>query len=166
MRRNRAGLSSRRQFKLAYLIMAHSKSPQAFFNLQDMIELFDDGQAIIMIHVDAKSPELQLKIFDWLEQRHTDKPQNQVNVFLQKNVFNNIWGHISLVYTQLAGFWELQDLADWEYVINLSCHDYPLRRNNEVYNFLTSPSRKGKVWINHWMQDYGNKWICSRKPTY
>ncbi len=155
MRKHRVGISNRRQFKLAYLIMAHSMAPQAFFNLQDMVELFDDGQAIIMIHVDAKSAELQRKVTKWLDERHSEKLPDQVNVFLQKNVFDNIWGHISLVYTQLAGFWELQDLADWEYVINLSCHDYPLRRNNEIYSYLTSSSRGGKIWINYWMQEYG-----------
>lgn len=51
---------------------------------------------------------------------------------------------------QLNGFWELLDLGDWEYVINLSNTDWPLRRNADVYKYLDAPKYKGKSQIRWW----------------
>jgi hypothetical protein len=39
------------------------------------------------------------------------------NIHVSEKRFSNIWGHITLVYSQLNGFWELMDMADWYFIL-------------------------------------------------
>ena len=138
---------SRRGYKLAYLIMAREED--SFENLKHLISLIDDGMAFIMIHIDLKYPSYRKNVKDWLKEK--DEPNNgQGNVYLTRKSFRNIFGHISLVYTQLSAFWEMQDMVDFEYAINLSCYDYPLRRNQDIYRTLSMSTVAEKSWISHW----------------
>jgi Core-2/I-Branching enzyme len=139
---------ARRKFKLAYLIMVHELS--GFHQLCNLLTTLDDGGAIIMIHVDARvqSNELYYKIKSWTEKRTLTSPDSAI--FLTKKRFSNIWGHISLVFTQLSGFWELLDLADWDYVINLSNYDYPLKSNAEIHDCLSKTGQMDKNYIEYW----------------
>ncbi|KAJ3205022.1 hypothetical protein HK099_000952 [Clydaea vesicula] len=45
------------------------------------------------------------------------------------------------------GFFELADIADWDYVVNLSANDYTLRSPKFVYKYLQTTNPK-KLWIN------------------
>ncbi|KAI9349295.1 hypothetical protein DFJ73DRAFT_834136 [Zopfochytrium polystomum] len=65
--------------------------------------------------------------------------------------YKGMWGHISLVLMQLSGYWELLDLADWDYVINLSAVDYPLRTSREIVRVLDLPETRGRLWIEAWV---------------
>jgi hypothetical protein len=138
---------TRRKFKLAYLVMVHDKG--GFKQLCKLLELLDDGNAIIMVHVDARkqSQALYDMLYKWINKRSADGTSS---IFLAKHRFSNIWGHISLVFTQLSGFWELLDLADWDYVINLSNYDYPIKRNNQIHTFLSNEKYKGMNFLEYW----------------
>ena len=140
---------SRKKFKIAYLLMIHEYN--GFPHVQLLLKMLDDGDAIILIHVDArpKSNALYTKMESWIAERtkELDRPSN---IFMAKYRFNNIWGHVSLVLTQLSGFWELLDMADWDYVINLSNYDYPIKSNAVIHKYLSLPKNKNKNWIEYW----------------
>ncbi|KAI8824198.1 core-2/I-branching enzyme-domain-containing protein [Fimicolochytrium jonesii] len=145
----------RRKYKLAYLMMIHKVS--TWQQLQDMIEILDDGNAIFLIHVDVLATELSATVKAWIEARDKAGSGNDVvgtprlgNVFLAQTTYEGMWGHVSLVWMQLSGFWELLDLADWEYVINLSAHDWPLRTSQQIYETLNSTKHKGMEHIEWW----------------
>ncbi|KAJ3212041.1 hypothetical protein HDU67_004101 [Dinochytrium kinnereticum] len=147
----------RRKYQIAYLLMVHGE-PKMLENVIELIDQLDDGSAIILIHVDQKWKALYNQITLYLEQREAtinaklrpDSPPEPCNVFMAKNRFDGLWGHSSLVRMQLSGFWELLDLADWDYVINLSGEDFPLRRSREIYRVLQMEKHQGFNWIEHW----------------
>ena len=142
--------ANRKKFKLAFLIMVHEL--KGFPNLVKLLEILDDGEAVILIHVDGKSSckQLYLKIEEWIKNR---KSLQESNVHLAKYRNHNIWGHSSLVLTQLSGFWELQELGDWDFVINLSNYDWPLKKNKQVYEAL----ELGKNYIEWWNENGTSK---------
>jgi hypothetical protein len=146
----------RKKYPLAYLVMVHDKS--GFKQLFTLLELLDDGDAIILVHVDARpaSAALYSLLTNFIHQRRAKKPECAIH--LAKHRFSNIWGHISLVFTQLSGFWELLDMAEWDYVINLSNYDFPLKRNKQIYQslLLYGPTN----FIEYW-PDTGSPFSCS-----
>lgn len=142
----------RQKFKMAYLLMIHELN--GYVHAVNLLETLDDGDAIVLIHVDArpKSKQLYNNIEMWVSKR--EKELGRVpNIHFAKHRFSNIWGHISLVFTQLSGFWELLDMADWDYMINLSNYDYPIKSNAIIHRFLSK--YKDKNWIQYW-EDTGN----------
>ncbi|KAJ3195497.1 Xylosyltransferase 2 [Irineochytrium annulatum] len=151
----------KRKYQIAFLIMCHGDT---FENVRELIEQLDDGSALILIHVDGKAlvppvnSYLHGNLTDYV--RHREKQMNAKlrpgetpvpgNVFMAKTRFEGLWGHSSLVRMQLSGFWELADLGDWDYVINLSAEDFPLRRPREIYRVLQMEKHKGSNWLEHW----------------
>lgn len=140
--------TQKKHYKIAYLFMVHEK--RGFQQLCTTLELLDDGDAIILIHVDARtqSNEFFGLIQTWIRKRKDIRGDSAIH--LAKKRFSNIWGHISLVFTQLSGFWELLDIADWDYIINVSNYDYPLVSNNEMHTILRRPETAGKNFIQYW----------------
>ncbi|KAJ3032967.1 hypothetical protein HDV00_006876, partial [Rhizophlyctis rosea] len=139
----------RRKYKLAYLFLVHEVlgAPQ----LEMLIDILDDGNALILIHVDARSQQLHNNLDQYIKKREFQKGQRvgRGNVHLAQKRFPCIWGHSSLVLAQLSGFWELRDLAEWEYVINLSNFDWPLVRNGRILEVLNGMGRRN--WIEYWV---------------
>lgn len=140
----------RRKFKIAYLLMVHDI--KGFEQITLLLDILDDGDAITLIHVDAreKCEKLYKKLDKWVSDRSDKNPESAI--FMARNRFHNIWGHISLVFTQLAGFWELLDLADWDYIINLSNYDWPIKRNAQIHKLLSQEKYKNKNFIEYWSE--------------
>lgn len=140
---------ARKRFKMAYLLMIHELHgfPHAVY----LLDLLDDGDAIILIHIDArpKSSPLIPKLTSWLSNRKQSLGRDP-NIHFAQHRYFNIWGHISLVFTQLSGFWELLDMADWDYLVNLSNYDFPIKSNSVIHSFLSQPQYKDKNWIEYW----------------
>jgi hypothetical protein len=113
--------------KLGYVIMAHSRN--ALAQLVSLITLLNDGDAFILVHIDARQDDL----YSDLQFRMRDVK----NVYLTPHRKGGRWGHASLVFLQLSAMWELIATADVDYVINLSAHDYPLARNRDVHAELS-----------------------------
>ncbi|KAJ1548395.1 hypothetical protein HK405_003388, partial [Cladochytrium tenue] len=130
----------RRHYSIAYLIMVHGSPAAALANLQSIVSELDDGSAVFLVHVDLNSAKLRERVAEWIQERDRTvterirssggtvgsaddaaEPGGAIhsNVFLAQYSYRGLWGHISLVWMQLSGFWELLDLADWDYVINL-----------------------------------------------
>ncbi|KAJ3051908.1 hypothetical protein HK097_007076 [Rhizophlyctis rosea] len=143
----------RRKYKIAYLFLVHEVL--GFPQLEMLINILDDGQALLLIHVDARSDSLHAQLTHFITKREKSSrlPLGSGNVFLAKKRFPCIWGHSSLVLAQLSGFWELRDLAEWEYVVNLSNFDWPLVRNGKILEVLNGADEgKGaKNWIEFWV---------------
>jgi hypothetical protein len=78
------------RFKLAYLIMVHES--KGFPHLVQLLEFLDDGDAIILVHVDARSRSSSLyqKIVQWIRKRKATKRMGG-NVHLARFRFHNIW---------------------------------------------------------------------------
>ncbi|KAJ3100817.1 Xylosyltransferase 2 [Phlyctochytrium bullatum] len=147
----------RRKYHFAYLLMVHGNKTM-IENVQNMLDILDDGSAIFLIHVDLKSKELYTAVADLIERREAamnakwrpKDPPVPGNVFLAQNRFDGLWGHASLVNIEVSGFWELLDLADWEFVINVSGFDFPMRYSREIYRVMSLKKNKGKQFINYW----------------
>ncbi|KAJ3216119.1 Xylosyltransferase 2 [Dinochytrium kinnereticum] len=157
IRPNTAGVNvipgPRRKYKLAYLLMVDGDE-SLITNIRILLDNLDDGSAIILIHVDEKSRELRAAIDELVAERDATLGRSGPgNVFISKKTYDGMWGHVSLIFIQLNGYWELMELADWEYVINLSAFDFPLRASREVYRVLNQSSNRGKLWIEYWDDD-------------
>ncbi len=155
--------SPKRIYKLAYYIMFHD--PNSLENLKNLIDIVDDGElAVILIHIDEKAAEHTDALKQYILSRHAKlSPSSDLsrdsdihNIFLFNKNHKIIYGHVSMVFTQLDGFWALEQLAEWEYVINLSCYDYPLVRNDVIYRTLSQKEYKGKSIISSWFETTGN----------
>ncbi|KAI9095526.1 core-2/I-branching enzyme-domain-containing protein [Phlyctochytrium arcticum] len=140
----------RRRYPLAYLLMLHDI--QTFNQSQKLIEQLDDGTAVFLVHIDKRASVLRKSFLEWVDLRNS-KLKKLGNVFVAKTSFEGMWGHASLVWMQLSGYWELLDLADWDYTINLSGYDWPLRTSAEIYRTLNSTKHRGREHIQYWTQN-------------
>src|SRR5688500_2285792 len=112
-----------------------------------LLDKLDDSNAIILIHVDSRSATLYGFLQSMISTRDAAaaRPPNTGNIHLSRVRFSGVWGHISLVHMQLSGFFELRDLADWDYVINLSNYEWPLLDNLGIRNQLNKESGEKEI---------------------
>jgi len=109
--------------KLAYLITAY-KQPALF---KRVFEAIYDPENHYLVHIDKKSPaEVHGEIGSFL----ADYP----NARLMESS-NWVYGGYSAVEIQLRGMNELLAL-DWDYFINLTGQDFPLKTQAEIKAFL------------------------------
>ena len=131
-----------RPHRLAYLIMVHA----SYENTVHLVESLLDPFVTILIHVDAKAPALKRQLQQYLWKLSVDPRR----IRIMDRSFTGLWGSHTLVQMELAGFFELLDMnADWEWVVNLSGKDYPLRYNDIVYEDLRR-NYAGKSLIEFW----------------
>ncbi|TPX68329.1 hypothetical protein SpCBS45565_g03205 [Spizellomyces sp. 'palustris'] len=135
-------LPNRRRYKIAYLLLVHERL-DVFSTLFDALY---DQDGVFLIHVDAKRSDFRAEVHKWLITHKVYA--NSDNIFVMENSFNMNWGASSIVFGQLQGFFTLMDLADWDYVINLSGYDYPVRSSKAIHAILERDP--GKAYIEHW----------------
>src|SRR5688572_15518469 len=111
---------------IAYLILVH-RYPNQFKRLFKAIYHPDNHY---LIHVDKRSgTALQTEIQNFLA--------GFSNASLLKSE-KAIWGGYSLVDAELRGIKELLKLGKkWEFFINLSAQDFPLKSQTYIHNFLS-----------------------------
>ncbi|KAI8803347.1 core-2/I-branching enzyme-domain-containing protein [Cladochytrium replicatum] len=120
------------KYKLAYLIMVY----QDWRNAQILVDRLLDKNVFIAIHVDRDTEAVGIRsLLETYVQNRYPKAQN---IHILNNTLGVRWGHSSIVFAQLNGMFALLDLADWDFVINLSEHDYPLRKNWQIHSLLMS----------------------------
>ena len=129
------------KYKIAYFIML--KNPQELEAVKTVIEILDDGLSMFLIHVDSKSlsSNVDRAPLEWISTKS--------NVYRTEKSFKGQWGHASLAFIELYGLYELLDLAEWDFVINLSGTDFPLRKSRDIYNFLKSEGRINHTWVGY-----------------
>lgn len=111
---------------IAYLILVH-RYPNQFKRLFKAIY---HPANHYLIHVDKRSGvELQTEIQDFLA--------GYPNASLLKSE-KALWGGYSLVDAELRGIQELLKMGlKWEFFINLSAQDFPLKSQTYIHNFLS-----------------------------
>lgn len=126
----------KKSITIAYLILVH-RLPDQFKRLFKAIY---DPANFYLIHIDKKA---NLEIGE------------DVNIFLQKypNVHilkskNVVWGGYSMVQAELDGMKYLLEMnMKWDYFINLSGQDYPLKSQEIIKDFLSKNNGKSYIKI-------------------
>ena len=110
---------------IAYLILVH-RYPNQFKRLFKAIYHPDN---YYLIHVDKRSgTQLQKTVQDFL----SDYPN--ATMMISKNA---LWGGYSLIDAELRGIKQLLKMGrNWEFFINLSGQDFPLKSQNDIKKFL------------------------------
>ena len=131
----------KRHYHIAYVLMIHDKAE----NVAALLDALADPNAFVYIHIDMSAPEaFHQKIHDLIKGRQ--------DVAIMPNPFAVTWGHISLIWTEIRAFFDLLDLISFDYVINLSGADYPLKSAKTIYQHLEKKPRSNWVW---WRNDGG-----------
>lgn len=120
--------------KIAYMILVH-RFPEQFKRLFKAIY---DADNCYLIHIDKKADkEIHEAVKAFL------KPYTNVFIFKSQNV---VWGGYSMVQAELDGMnFLLNTKIEWDYFINLSGQDFPLRSQKIIREFLSRS--KGKNFI-------------------
>ncbi len=110
---------------IAYLILAH-RYPQQFKRLFKAIY---DPSNYYLIHIDKRSDSaVHEEIRDFLV--------GFANTALLQSE-NAVWGGYSLVDAELRGIEELLKMgAEWDFFINLSAQDFPIKSQKHIREFL------------------------------
>ena len=133
------GRSEKKHYKLAYLILIHDK-PENVEALIDAL-LSPDDSVFIYLHIDAENFEATIPYTREILQI----VQARKNVALMETRFAITWGHISMLWAEIRGFFDLLDMISFDYVINLSGSDYPLKTATVIYDHLQR--RPGGNWL-------------------
>ncbi|RZK40915.1 MAG: glycosyl transferase [Pedobacter sp.] len=121
---------------IAYFILVH-RLPNQFKRLFKAI--YEPGNSYL-IHIDKKaSVELKEEIRLFLQ------AFSDVYVMESENV---VWGGYSMVQAELDGIKHLLEInAKWDYFINLSGQDYPLKSQKIIRQFLTENNGKSYLKV-------------------
>ncbi|KAI8918388.1 core-2/I-branching enzyme-domain-containing protein [Powellomyces hirtus] len=143
----------RLRYKIAYLFLVH----EGLDTFTTLVDALYDTDGLFLIHVDSKRSDFKRKVHEWLEK--DEIYNNAKNIYVMPSPFNLNWGASSIVFAQLEGFFTLMDIADWDYVINVSGYDYPTRSTKAMHAILERDP--GKVYIEHWT-DPETEWRLER----
>jgi len=114
------------QIKIAYLILVH-RFPKQFKRLFKAIY---DQENYYLIHLDKKA---ESKTRADVEEFLADYPN--AYTLESKNV---VWGGYSMVQAELNGMKYLLDInATWDFFINLSGQDFPLKSQESIRDYLS-----------------------------
>lgn len=111
MRSNRINNRISRTFPIGYLLMVH-KNPDSVITLVKAI--YDPHLTLILIHVDAKYPEIHSHLSNFFSGNDLFK-----NVLVDPFPMKVYWGHSSMLFAQQYGFFKLYDMGRCSYFINL-----------------------------------------------
>ncbi|WP_066440822.1 beta-1,6-N-acetylglucosaminyltransferase [Chryseobacterium sp. CCH4-E10] len=132
---------SSRQVRIAYFIMIHHK-PDVF---RAMFEKIYTRDQFYLIHIDRKAKEevteeIQLYLMQY------------ANVFILESM-NIVPGGFSMIQAELNAMEYLLNVnKDWDYFINLSGEDYPLKSQNIIRQFLTA--NNGRNYLFYYDQKF------------
>jgi len=122
------------QIQIAYFILVH-RFPEQFKRLFKAIY---HPENYYLIHVDKKT---SLEIYDDIQ----GFLANFLNAYILESE-NVVWGGYSMVQTELSGIKYLLDInAEWDFFVNLSGQDFPLKSQDFIRDFLGK--NKGNSFI-------------------
>ena len=119
------------KIRLAYLIIVEEDEIM-FANL---LRVLWKPQHIFIVHIDIN-----------MERFRVDRAKETIylysNVYLLKNRFDGKDNGASLLYGQLQSVAKLLEISDdWDYLINLSEHDFPIKTNQFIEGVLLKESK-------------------------
>lgn len=116
---------SEKPIKIAYFILVH-RFPEQF---KRCFKAIYHPNNYYLIHLDKKASN---KIHENVREFLADFPNT--SILDSENV---VWGGYSMVQVELNGIKELLKLhTDWDFYINLSGQDFPLKSQDYIQNFL------------------------------
>ena len=114
--------STKPYYQLAYVILVHTN----FENVKALIEALAAPSVFIYVHIDlSASPLFKEEMQNLLEERG--------DFTIMPTSFHVTFAHISLLWIEIRAFFDLLDLIDFDYIINLSGSDYPLKSAETIY---------------------------------
>ena len=129
------------QIRIAYFIMVHHKPD----NFKLMFEKIYTRDQFYLIHIDRKAKE---KFTEEIQQYLIHFP----NVYILESM-NIVAGGFSMIQAELNAMEYLLNAAtEWDYFINLSGEDYPLKSQNIIRLFLTA--NNGRNYIFYYDQKF------------
>jgi hypothetical protein len=121
---------------IAYLVLVH-RLPEQF---KKLFKAIYEPSNFYLIHIDKKANQQ-------IGEEVTDFLQKYPNVHILKSE-NVIWGGYSMVQAELDGMKYLLEMdAKWDYFINLSGQDYPLKSQKIIKEFLSKNNGKNYIKI-------------------
>ncbi|MDP2090193.1 MAG: beta-1,6-N-acetylglucosaminyltransferase [Candidatus Gracilibacteria bacterium] len=119
-------LNDNNQINIAYLVLVH-RLPKQFKRLFKAIY---SPNNYYLIHIDKKADkDLHEEIKEFINDFQ--------NTYILESE-NIVWGGYSMVQVELNGIKKLLEISDkWDYFINLSGQDYPLKSQKEITNYLS-----------------------------
>lgn len=135
---HRVGEIPKKSISIAYLILVH-RLPNQF---KKLFKAIYDSSNFYLIHIDKKAnQEIGEDIKKFLQQ------YKNIHILDNENV---IWGGYSMVQAELNGMKYLLNMdAKWDYFINLSGQDYPLRSQKIIQEFLLENNGKSYIKIDN-----------------
>jgi hypothetical protein len=119
-------LHSDQHVRIAYFIMVHHK-PEVF---KAMFQKIYTRDQFYLIHIDRKAKE---EITDEIQMYLVRFP----NVYILESI-NIVSGGFSMIQAELDAMEFLLNVSqEWDYFVNLSGEDYPLKSQNIIRQFLT-----------------------------
>jgi hypothetical protein len=135
--------------RIVFIILAH-KLPEQLVRL---VRKLDTESSWFLIHVDKRTDS---KTF-----RKMKEPLStcQNVFFLDRHVSN--WGDLGILKATLKGIYKIRTLGlQFDYVINLSGQDYPLKSNHQIRRYLEQ--HEGQTFMeyfalpdDHWKRENG-----------
>ncbi|KAJ1567944.1 hypothetical protein HK096_008089, partial [Nowakowskiella sp. JEL0078] len=123
-------------YRLAFIVMGY----RDWENIAILLNRIYSKNVLIGIHIDDDHfYELQDRLLMYITARFVDHS----NIIFFQNPVKVVWGHVSMVYAELKVIFELLKIGTWDYIINLSEHDYPLKTNSQIHDELEKRFRKG-----------------------
>ncbi|MCT2406788.1 beta-1,6-N-acetylglucosaminyltransferase [Chryseobacterium antibioticum] len=127
--------------RIAYFIMVHHK-PEVF---KAMFQKIYTRDQFYLIHIDRKAKE---EITDEIQMYLVRFP----NVYILESI-NIVSGGFSMIQAELDAMEFLLNVSqEWDYFVNLSGEDYPLKSQNVIRQFLTV--NKGRNYLFYYDQKF------------
>ncbi|WP_162073288.1 beta-1,6-N-acetylglucosaminyltransferase [Chryseobacterium fistulae] len=132
---------SSKQVRIAYFIMVHHK-PTVF---KEMFQKIYTRDQFYLIHIDRKA---KAELIEEIQVYLIQFP----NVYILESV-NIVSGGFSMIQAELNAMEYLLNVSmEWEYFINLSGEDSPLKSQNIIRQFLTN--NKGRNFLFYYDQKF------------
>nr|AAH73559.1 MGC82842 protein [Xenopus laevis] len=114
--------------RIAFVLVVHGRASR---QLQRMFKAIYHKDHYYYIHCDKRSHYLHRQVLQFASQ--------YPNVRVTSWRMSTIWGGASLLSTYLQSMRDLLEMSDWswDFFINLSAADYPVRTNDQLVAFLS-----------------------------
>jgi Core-2/I-Branching enzyme len=124
------------RYKIAYILMVHENVK----NVEALIDALADPTVFIYVHVDFFAQPL-------FKQEILEMANDRSDIAIMPSQLAVSWAHVSLVWVEIRAMFDLLDLIQFDYLINLSGMDYPLKSAKTIYNHLQQRPNSNWMWL-------------------
>ena len=125
-----------KQARIVYLLTINGRASR---QVRRLIKQLYDGKNYFYIHVDSRQDYLYREMKE-IEAKLPD------NIYVTPNRLSTIWGGASLLTMLTACYKDLlQRNWNWDFVLNLSESQYPLKKRDDLIEFLSNNKDKNFV---------------------